>query len=167
MDIKDNNLDNIQYIKSIINVSKTVEESKDLDYWDNIPMSHHEYSILYALWNFKCKRILDIGCGAGNVLRYAKNIGFETTGIDFQDFSPYNLNHTFIHKDLRELDPSFYSQYDIIYIAMPLKIGQGFEELIDLIKDNIKVGQYIITPLFIIEDPRFKRICSNTFCKIL
>lgn len=57
-------------------------------------------------------------------------------------------------------------QYDVIYIALPLKIGKGFEEYISIIQDNMKVGQYIITPLYIIEDVRFERIDQHTFKKI-
>ena len=168
MNLRDNNLDSIEYIKYLSdnNISNTLESSYELDYWNFITMDYTYYTVIYPLYErYNCKSIIDLGCGAGNVLRYAMNIGYETTGVDFEDFSIYNKEHIFIHKDIRGLELSIYSQYDVIYIALPLKIGKGFEEYISIIQDNMKVGQYIITPLYIIEDDRFERIDQHTFVK--
>jgi SAM-dependent methyltransferase len=168
IDIYNNKLDNIEYIKYLSdnNISNTLESSYKLDYWNFITMDYIYYTVLYPLYErFNCRTIIDIGCGAGNVLRYAKNIGYETTGVDFEDFSIYNKDHIFIHKDIRDLDIKTYSQYDVIYIALPLKIGKGFEEYIKIIQDNMNINQYIITPLYIIEDNRFERIDQHTFIK--
>ena len=168
MDIGFNNIDSLRYNKYLSdnNISNTLDSSYELDYWNYITMDYTYYEVLYPLYErFNCKSIIDLGCGAGNVLRYAKNIGYETIGVDFEDFSLYNKNHLFIQYDIIDLDVSIYSKYDIIYMALPLKIGKGFEEYLEIVKDNMNVGQYIITPLYIIEDERFIRIDQYTFVK--
>lgn len=163
MNMFDNNKDYCDYL---ICVNSIINNDINLDYWGYIPIPHYDICILYPLYErFNCKTIIDLGCGAGNILRYAKNIGYETTGVDFDDFSLYNKDHIFIQKDIRDLDIITYKQYDVIYIALPLKVGNGFEEYIQIVLDNMLIGQYIITPLYIIEDSRFDRIDQYTFVK--
>lgn len=169
MNIIDNNKDNEIYIYNQLNnnISFNVEDYIDEEFWGNIAMGYIYYTVLYPLFDkFKCKSIIDLGCGSGNVLRYAKNIGYETTGIDFIDYSDYNKDHKFIQANLKEIDYSILKNYDVIYTAMPLKVGKGFEEYIDEICNNMNIGQYIITPLWEIKKDNFKQICSNTWIKI-
>ena len=152
---EENKQDYLNFIKHL-ETSNLADTNDKLDYWSNIPI---DYDNLYQLYipfqpGFK---FLDLGAGCGNVLRFAKNIGYEVYGVEFNEsYIPYLQDYNYKQADILTLDDSFYQEFDVIYSYRPLK--DRFDEYIDKVVSNMKHKSYIITPTYSIPNFSEKRL---------
>lgn len=134
------------------------------EYWNNVAVDHQ---FLHPLYNIFKPRMtfIDLGCGVGNVLLFAQNIGYNVTGVELDnELIPYISEFNHIHSNILDLAPELYKNYDVIYAYMPLK--SGFEEYLNLIIDQMNQGSFLITPLMHVKNPKIKRIFTFTYIKI-
>jgi cyclopropane fatty-acyl-phospholipid synthase-like methyltransferase len=144
MKIEENGVDYIKYLNKVrgLNLIDNVDYK---EHWGYITAHKDQLGYLYKIYE-EGMSFIDLGCGAGNVLRYANNIGYDVTGVDFNDKLLNQIeDYKTINEDLRKLDKSIYKNYDVIFSYRPLK-EEGFKKYINNVVDNMKVGGYLITP---------------------
>ncbi len=155
MNIFENIEDYNYYLKILIEDNK-VDYSSDLNYWSNIPINDKSLHLLYRAFEDGYK-LIDLGCGCGNILRFANNIGYDVTGIEFNnEYEEYLKPYNYYIQDITLLDNDFYEKFDVIYIYKPLKYG--FKEYVNHIVSNMRIGSYIITPTYMIENINLKYV---------
>jgi len=111
---------------------------------------HHKAFFKYFPSNVKGK-LLDVGCGDGRFLRYAREQGFEVWGIDFDKKSVENVKRnlgidTVFAMSLEE----FYEyakeknlKFDVITFFEVLEHQDKPREFLELVKGLLKEGGYI------------------------
>lgn len=163
MNLKDNSKDYLLYQK-YLELKGVFDTNPNLDYWSNIPISSVSLSPLYTVYQPDFK-LLDLGCGAGNVLRFAKNIGYKVFGVEFNvELLKYLGDYNYLYQDIKELNKKFFSEFDVIYSYKPLK--KEFKDYIDIIINNMKFGSYIMTPTFKIKNKSLINIEQDLYKKI-
>jgi SAM-dependent methyltransferase len=151
------------YVKHLKDVG-LVNLDNTLDYWGFIPIDVIYLRCLYQIYADNNK-FLDLGCGTGNVLNFAKNIGYDTYGVDFNNSLISNLSgHTCHNQDIRTLEDTFYSDFDVIYTYTPFK--DGFSEYIDVVINNMKVGGYLLSPFFSVTNESVIKVNNFLYKKI-
>ena len=162
MDMLENSKDYLLY-QEYLKKEGILDFDRDKEYWGNVPITTKHLKCLYKYFKPNMK-FLDLGCGAGNVLRFAKNIGFDVTGVEFdKKLIPYLNDYKYLNQNIKELDKEFYSDFDIIYSYKPLK--DDFKDYVDLVIDSMKSGSFIVTPSFRIKNDKVKRIGQNIYKK--
>ena len=144
-----NSADYVEYI-SYLKEEGVLNYDRVGKYWGNLPIDWSILNPLYEVYE-KDFTFLDLGCGAGNVLRYAQNIGYDVTGVEmdkslFKYLEPYN----YFSNNIENLSGEFYSNYDVIYSYLPLK--EGREDYIRKIIENMKIGAYLMLPFYILKE---------------
>ena len=135
------------------------------DYWDNTCV---DSSLLFPLINIykDGMSLVDLGCGAGNIMFFSKLIGYKSTGIDYK--SKYRhicrLHGDFQLSNIEDIEIKTLNSYDVIYSYRPLRVG--FEEFINKVIDNMFEGQYLITPTYEIDSKVLKKVDEYTYIKI-
>lgn len=152
----------IEYLKKIKLIPDINDLHGDYNHWGNYPLEPSNLLVLYNIYKEDYK-FLELGSGAGQVLNFAENIGYKVTGVEFNE-ELVKISRNTLLKDIRLLDKEFYSDYDVIYCFKPLK--EDFEEYINMVVDNMKLGAYIYTPNFFIKNSSLKRIGSFICQKI-
>jgi len=97
----------------------SVEEAKKMD---PIEVSVNKYRKFFKYLNiepheFKGLRILDIGCGNGDFIKYCQSLGIEITGMSISNQQVEELKKQGFDVylgDYRELQPQFIGKYDIV-----------------------------------------------------
>lgn len=92
---------------------------------------------------------LDVGCGYGNVMKYASNIGYDCFGIENNADILEKVRDSklkIINKDAREVSRDFISMFDVVFCYTPINLGRK-EFLINL-TNKLSCGQIIIIPSF-------------------
>jgi SAM-dependent methyltransferase len=124
------------------------------EFFNNIIIDVRFLKDLYKIYQPNLT-FLELGCGVGNVLRFAKNIGFKVTGIEInQNLIQDNIE--VINMDIQKYPAENYKDYDVIYIYRPLK--NGYDDYINLIIDNMKSGSILMTPMTIQNNPILKTV---------
>ena len=119
------------------------EFNKDLDYWDYTAIDYR-YLICLTEYYTEGDKFLDLGCGPGNVLAFAKSFGYDVTGVEIDDkFKPYLINYDYIIDNILKLETEFYNKFDFIYTYKPLKLG--LLKYLDNVANNMKRGYFIYT----------------------
>jgi 2-polyprenyl-3-methyl-5-hydroxy-6-metoxy-1,4-benzoquinol methylase len=141
MQIKDNN---VEYIKFAMQLAKEglVDLKGTNNNYGNIITQPYHLKVLYDVFE-EGMTFIDLGCGAGNVLNYAYNIGYNVEGVEWNK-DLINKNHNVIHADITKIDPSVWKNIDVIYTYKPLK--KGMDEFINKIIKHMKKGAHLITP---------------------
>ena len=142
-----NGNDYIQYLNKV----------RSLDLIDNTDYENHygyitahkdKLAPLYDIF-VEGMTFVDLGCGAGNVLRYATNIGYDVTGVDFdKNLLEHAKDYNTIQSKFEDLEDDFYKDFDVIYIYRPLK-KEELKIYIDKIKLCMSEGSYIFAPDFL------------------
>jgi len=127
-----------------------VSNNRELSYWGNFPIEPHKLTDLYKVYKSGYK-FLDLGSGAGQVLNFAKNIGYDVTGVEF-DKQLVNASTNTIEKDIRKLSKDFYKDFDVIYSYQPIKNNNDFQNYLSVVIDNMKIGSFLITPDFTVNN---------------
>lgn len=158
----ENTEDYLMFIK-FITLKGLTDRDRKKPYWGNLPITVNKLKGLYHVYKPNMK-FLDLGCGVGNVLRYAKNIGYDVFGVEFnEELTRYLGDYNFIIKDITKLEDNFYSDFDIIYAYRPLK--NEFESYINKVVNNMKSGSYIFTPTFNINNKNLEEVSPYFYKK--
>ena len=144
MQIEDNNKQYQEFLMELGKKGLMYKGSTDTN-WGNVPCQSWMLEGLYDIYE-PGMNLIDLGCGAGNILNYAKNIGYEVLGVDWDRdiLKELEKTHSFIHKDITELDKAFWNSKDIVYCYMPVK--SNFKSLLHRISRSMKPGAYLVTP---------------------
>jgi len=144
---------------------KIEEKSYKKGHYPCIP-SHGIISLLIDLINVMEKlrnslenqhympKFLDAGCGIGNVVLLARNVGCVATGIEYDlrtyrlakkliDSDSYYPNGTIIKGDITTFDK--YGDYDIIYYYQPMNKSELMNQFLEKLSNDMKIGAYIIS----------------------
>lgn len=117
---------------------------------------------------------LDVGCGIGNVLLMAEQIGFSVYGIE-KDPYPCAVARKLIGEefvvqtDIWRFDG--YRRFDVIYYFRPFHEGETQRRFERMIEDRLRPGGVLIAnrkmSSLIEEDPRFQRLHESfpVWCK--
>jgi len=152
---KDNVIDYLVYTESMTKKGLIDNQiNKESEFFNNIIIDVRFLEDLYKIYQPNLT-FLELGCGVGNVLRFAKNIGFKVTGIEI-DKNIIQDNTEVINMDIQKYPIENYKQYDVIYIYRPLK--NGYNDYINLIIDNMKVGSILMTPMTLQNNPILKPV---------
>lgn len=139
-----------------------VKRSKDSknEHWDYTPIQSPFLHVLYDLYVEGALTLLDIGAGHGNVLQYARNIGFDAYGIEEKndyvnkdDAKQLAINYSGydIGKEL--------SKFDVVYCYKP--IGAGFDTMVSDIITHMKAGAWLIVPDYFIDLKKETRVIGT------
>jgi uncharacterized UPF0146 family protein len=122
LDIKGNTFINK---KEIIPIEIKKSHFDDFFSYHSIPSGYWALSVLnIIIKNYKKHlKLCDLGCGIGNIIYFAKRLGYETMGVEIQP--QYNdrykeLGLNVINDDLITMDFSFLSDFDVIYFYRPI-----------------------------------------------
>jgi len=141
---EENGIDYIKFLNKVRNLNLIDNTNYD-EYYGYITIHKSELECLYDIYK-EGMTFLDLGCGAGNVLRYANNIGYNVTGVDFnKELLKYANNYKTIECDLRDLDCNEYKKYDVIFSYRPLK-GVEFNNYIKKVFNCMNKKSYLLTP---------------------
>ena len=92
-------------------------------------------------------RFLDVGCGIGNVLLFAEQFGFETYGIEKDEY-PFKIAAKLIGEDrIAQADIwsyDGYGEYEVIYYYRPFSGREQQLRFERLIEDTMKAGGILI-----------------------
>lgn len=97
----------------------TVEESKKMDPYE---ANQNKYKKLFLMLNiqphqYKDLRILDMGCGNGDFIKYCNSLGMKASGMTISDEQAKALQEQKLDVYLgsyRDLQPRFIGKYDIV-----------------------------------------------------
>ncbi len=109
--------------------------------------------------------LVDIGCGIGNVLLFAEQIGFDVYGMEKDEY-PFQVAARLIgsdriwQKDIMEYDR--YHEFDVVYYFCPLTDGNMQREFERRVEDTMRPGAILIgnykRDTGIKNDPRFRKL---------
>ena len=157
MDVVSNSRDYLLY-QQYLNEKKVFDFNKEREYWGNLPITSPFLKPLYSIFK-KGMTFLDLGCGAGNVLRYADNIGYTVKGVEFNSkLLLYTGQYETEVQDIRKLKENIYESFDVIYSYKPIK--KGFDSYLNKVINNMKKGSYILTPAHHIENKKVTLVDS-------
>lgn len=113
-------------------------------------------------------RLLDVGCGIGNVLLIAEQFGFDVYGIEKDEY-PFLVAAKLIGEErIAQADIwtyEGYGNYDVIYYYRPFSGREQQLRFEKLIEDNMKTGAILIAnhknSEAIAQDRRFERLSPS------
>jgi len=108
---------------------------------------------------------LDIGCGIGNVLLFAEQVGFDVYGIE-KDQYPFHVASAMLGKSRISQDDILnydrYRDFDVVYYFCPLTDGTMQKQFEHQVEDTMRKGAILIANYKrserIKEDPRFSKL---------
>lgn len=92
------------------------------------------------------KKFLDVGCGIGNILSIARILGFQSTGIEYNEaYHQYLINPRTTNVEWMDaFDFEKYYDYDIIYLYRPISNNDKMRQLMLKIVKEMRNGALII-----------------------
>lgn len=165
MEYKDNIVNYTSYVNRLVSMKLiNTEDETESVHWNNLVIDPKLLAPLYFIFKEGMK-LLDLGCGVGNVLKFANNIGFKTKGIEKDKrFISSLTNYDHLIKNILDVDPREYNKYDVIYSYNSVMAGN--EDFLNSVIDNMKVGAYLFTPAYPIQDKRLEVVLANLYIKI-
>lgn len=156
--------DNIKdYQNNLIKHSYLINLNKNLSYWGFVPCNVNHLKHFYSIYENNMSMI-DLGCGIGNVMRFAKNIGYDVQGVELNKelikYNPYSV----ITSNLFNIDFKAIERFDIVFSYKPIK--KGFDTFLNEVVNNMKLGSYLITPEFEFKNEKLKQIERFYYKKI-
>ena len=122
LSLEENNK-NYKFFLSVIAKEGLIDRNREYSYWANFPVDVKELECLYNFY-VPGMSFIDLGCGAGQVLRYARHIGYKTKGIEFdKKFETVLTNFDVDFINLKEMDLRQLEMYDVVYCYKPFKKG--------------------------------------------
>lgn len=161
---KDNVVDYLIYVKDMTAkglIDSEIDEK--LEFFNNIIIDVRFLKDFYKIYKPNMS-FLELGCGVGNVLRFAKNIGFDVTGIEINSDLIQDSILNVINMDIQKYPMENYKDYDVIYIYQPLKVG--FTNYVNTVIENMKIGTILVTPMTIQNNPILKTVGLFMYQKI-
>jgi SAM-dependent methyltransferase len=110
-------------------------------------------------------RLLDVGCGIGNVLLFAEQLGFDVFGIEKDDY-PYRIAaRLFGEERIERVDIwtyDCYGDFEVIYYFRPFSDREPQYRFEKMIEERLQPGGLLIANHKnsddIEHDPRFRRL---------
>lgn len=134
----------IEIIKSYYeNNMKSASNDFEVLGWESEEAQKARFDMLLSNVSVDGKKILDVGCGLGNLLEYINNLQLNVnyTGIDvlpemIERAKAKGLKGEFIYVDIFKSNPFKYKSFDIIYASgiFNLNLGNNREFLINALK---------------------------------
>lgn len=145
-------------------LKQTFNYSREGYYWGNIPINISSLRVIDTIYKPKFK-FLDLGCGSGNVLEYAKNIGYDVFGVEYdKSLEKYLHEYKYLIYNIEDLDEKFFEDFDVIYSYLPLKKNK--EKFLKKVIKGMKINSLLYIPYNTINDSRVKEISNCCFKKI-
>ena len=118
-DKQNTNLTEGLYLKDIDDNTSlmSVDEAKRLD---PVQANRNKYNKLFLMLNihphqYKGLRILDMGCGNGDFIKYCNSLGMNASGMSISEEQVNALQHLDVHLgSYRDFQPQFVGKYDIV-----------------------------------------------------
>lgn len=118
---KNTNLTEGMYLKDIDDNNSLMSEQEARSISQDVVVTK-KYQKFFLFLNidpseYKNLKILDIGCGNGDFIKYCKSLGIETTGISISKEQVVYLKNQGLdvyYGSYRELQPQFIGKYDIV-----------------------------------------------------
>ncbi len=109
--------------------------------------------------------LLDIGCGIGNVMLFAEQMGFDVSGFEKDDY-PFRIARRLMGEERVTKDDLWlydgYHRFDVIYYFRPLSDGEAQRRFERMIEEKMAPGALLIAnrkmSIEIDADPRFQRL---------
>ncbi|MBI5558840.1 MAG: class I SAM-dependent methyltransferase [Deltaproteobacteria bacterium] len=109
--------------------------------------------------------LLDIGCGIGNVMLFAEQMGFEAYGFEKDEY-PLSIARKLMGEERVSRDDLWryndYGRFDVIYYFRPLANGEAQRRFEKMIEDALRPGGILIAnrkmSADIDTDSRFERL---------
>lgn len=142
-----NILKNYYYIIIDIFRDYTQTQSNELKYFQAIPMSSSVISDLATIRKSfnEIPKLLDVGCGKGNILSLASVLGFNAHGIEYRKEYKEDLIKIRAKFKIGEaFDIKDYDYYDVIYAYMPISDHEKMFKLLNVIDNQISEGKLIL-----------------------
>lgn len=141
--LSENGIDYIKYLNTVRGLG-LIDNTNYIDYHGYITAHKDQLKGLYDIYK-EGMSFVDLGCGAGNVLLYAHNIGYDVVGVDFNESLLKHVEYKTICADLNKLEPDFYKDFDVIYCFRPLT-DENLKPYLNKVIACMKSGSYIMTP---------------------
>lgn len=100
--------------------------------WESREAQHMRFEMLTSKIDMQNKKILDVGCGLGNLLEYIENKGInvEYTGVDIledmiENVKSKNLPGKFYCMDIFKQHPFEAKSFDVIYTSGIFNLNMG------------------------------------------
>jgi SAM-dependent methyltransferase len=114
--------------------------NEDCNYREDGSFKYIPYNMesFIKLLEGKTGKFLDVGCGIGDKVLMAKELGFDAYGIEkderlFKIANKYLSNITLIDA----MDFQDYDKFEVIYVYRPFKDEEKLKQLSDLIKSKM------------------------------
>lgn len=161
----DNVIDYLDFVKEMKSKGLIqTEVDQESKVWNNIVIDVKFLKGLYKVYQPNMK-FLELGCGVGNVLRFAKNIGYVTSGFEIDSKLFGKSNNPDIYRGDITLIPTYnYKNSDVIYCYRPLK--EGYEDYINMVVSNMKTGAILMTPMTFQKNDSLKMVGMFMYEKI-
>ncbi len=99
--------------------------------------------------------LLDIGCGIGNVMLFAEQMGFDVYGFEKDEY-PLRIAQKLMGKERAIQDDLWhyenYGRFDVIYYFRPLANGDHERKFEKMIEETMRVGAILIANRKMSED---------------
>ena len=94
-------------------------------------------------------KFIDCGCGVGNIVLLAKELGYSSHGIEY-DCKTYNIAKKLVPPDCRIIRGDItkfesYENYDVIYFYVPISNGHKMDTFVRKVVDEAKIGSYVLS----------------------
>jgi hypothetical protein len=89
----------------------------------------------------------DMGCGDGNVVYFAEQLGMNAIGVEYQSKLKEcheALDVDVLYGDFYDMDLSFLKEQDMVYLYWPVMDREGMRKLFELIYENTKEDVVVI-----------------------
>lgn len=159
----------IDNYKRYVKNNKTLSEVELNDStWGNVESHYSDLLFLNSIYQ-KGDYFLDIGSGAGQALMFAKQVGYNVKGIefnkDFKDVCDKNELDV-VYGDLMCINLSFVNKFDVIYYYRLFKKCADNNKALSHIVKNMKIGSIIKVKLAKFDFENFVEVGSGIYKKI-
>jgi len=159
----------IDNYKSYVKNNKTLSGAgSNESTWGNVESHYSDLLFLNSIYQ-KGYSFLDIGSGAGQILMFAKQIGYNVKGIEFnkafKDVCDKN-GLDVVYEDLMSINLDFIKNFDVIYYYRLFKKDVDNNKSLSHIVKNMKVGAIIKVKLTKFDFENFIETSNGTHKKI-
>lgn len=117
--------------------------------------------IFKMLGNLKGKKVLDVGCGAGRIIKFLKNAGAEVRAVDVSDEMLKIVRKKFPEAEAEKADirnlPFGDGEFDVVVATFVIvhldTLDEAFDEVYRVLKDG---GAFIVTNVNQRKPPKLK-----------